>query len=715
MRRVLLGSALAGVTLLAALMPVGSPASATDDDAELFLITLSGPGSAGYRGDLSATDYRTSMRERQDATLERLGAGEPTYRWTTALNGLAVELTPDQARLAHTLPDVALLERDDIHTLAGAPAVATQGSVTSDAAADASGGRGTVIGVVDSGISPDTPALVSTTSLGETPTDFHGTCTAAASWASSDCNGKLVSATWFVDGFGADRLRSESELSPRDDSGHGTQVASVAAGNAKVTALSSGRTFGTFSGTAPDARLAIYKACWSAPDPADDGCSSADLVSAVDRAVHDRVDVLNLSVVSNSDGAPDTLDLALLGAAERDIFVATAAGNDARTSGYQQPWTTTVGASTGPNRTGALRLGSGDEITGILTARRLPDRAAVIRASDVPAPGHSRADARLCRPGALDAAGVADKIVLCERGVIARVDKSAAVHLADGVGMVLVNAAGESLSADFHSVPTLHVDAAEGARLRRALQGPGTVRGQLVHTPEGAGAPAVLPWSNHGSARAGTVKPDLVAPGFGLLAATSPVAGNGNWELLSGTSAATARVSGLAARLRADHPDWSANRVRSALMTSARQAAHRPTALRQGAGIARGAETSTRPGLVFDLAPSAYRRALDAGRETSRLNLPSAQRRVPARGTVITRSVTNVGKRAMYYSSSARGFATHHVHVLPAAIKIAPGETRDFHVVVRRSGPQRSVADSGSVTWRGANGTTVRIPVLLTR
>ena len=50
----------------------------------------------------------------------------------------------------------------------------------------------------------------------------------------------------------------------------------------------------------------------------------------------------------------------------------------------------------------------------------------------------------------LDPAIVAGKIVVCERGVTARVNKSLAVQQAGGVGMILVNPAAQSLNADFH-------------------------------------------------------------------------------------------------------------------------------------------------------------------------------------------------------------------------------------------------------------------------
>lgn len=708
MRRVLAGCALGGLTLLAALTPLAATAPADADEShDLYLVTLSGPGTAGYGGALTTADYRRSVLAQQDATLERLGVDEPTYRWTTALNGFAVELSANQAREARGFAGVQRVEANSVRRLAGnSTAPAAVGS-----AVKGSGGKGTVIGVVDTGVSPSTPALGVSTTLGTVPASFSGTCTPSPGWPDDACNDKVVAANWFVDGFGADNLRSGASLSPRDDSGHGTQVASVAAGNRHVTALSSGKRLGTFSGTAPDARLAIYKACWSAPDPEDDGCSTADLVSAVDQAVADRVDVLNLSVAS----APgrDTLDLALLGAAERDIFVTTAAGNRKHRTGYQEPWVTTVGASSGPDRTGALELPGRAPVTGVLTARRLPAAARVVLASDIPAPGHDRSQARLCSPGSLDAAKAAGTIVVCARGSIPRVDKSSAVDLADGVGMVLVNAPGESPSSDFHAVPTLDVSAAQGARLRRAVRAMPRARARFVHTRGAAGPARVLPWSGHGSSRASTLKPDLVAPGAGLLAASNSSGSSGNWALLTGTSGAAARVSGLAARLRAIRPDWSAGRIRSALMTTSRPSAGQSSALRQGAGVAR-TRASTSPGLVYDLPARAYRRALNRGTDASRLNLPSAQRRVPTKGTVITRQVTNVGKRAMYYSSAAAGFDRHRVTVLPAAIKIAPGETRTFRIRVDRAGGG-AAPDSGTVTWRGANGTRVRIPVVLTR
>src|SRR5690606_19676510 len=115
-----------------------------------------------------------------------------------------------------------------------------------------------------------------------------------------DCSTKIVTARYYLDGFGAANIGTETQVpgeyaSPRDGDGHGSHTASTAAGNAEVPVVTAGgEELGTMSGVAPEARIAAYKACWSGPDPTttdDDGCASSDLVQAIDQAVFDGVDV----------------------------------------------------------------------------------------------------------------------------------------------------------------------------------------------------------------------------------------------------------------------------------------------------------------------------------------------------------------------------------------------------------------------------------------
>ena len=140
---------------------------------------------------------------------------------------------------------------------------------------------------------------------------------------------------------------------------------------------------GRYGGMAPQARIAVYKACWGAPDPADDGCATADLVTAIDRASGDGVDVISLAV-----GGPaeiDTVERALLGAAEADIVVAAAAGNTGTReyAAHPSPWVTTVGGATGRPRLGRVVATGGPRLEGAMVSTRSvrPSRLVVGRAS----------------------------------------------------------------------------------------------------------------------------------------------------------------------------------------------------------------------------------------------------------------------------------------------------------------------------------------------
>ncbi|MEQ4301666.1 S8 family serine peptidase [Plantactinospora sp. B6F1] len=86
------------------------------------------------------------------------------------------------------------------------------------------------------------------------------------------------------------------------------------------------------------------------------------------------------------------------------------------------------------------------------------------------------------------------------------------------------------------------------------------------------------------------VKPDVTAPGSDIVAARAagtpdgdraPV--NDHYARLSGTSMAAPHVAGAAALLAAKHPDWRADRLKTALMTTARPATGH-SVYAQGAG-----------------------------------------------------------------------------------------------------------------------------------
>ena len=480
-----------------------------------------GPGVTGTPGPETGSAARARLRAAQDATLASVGAGEPVYRWTEALNGYAVELTSDQADALAADPAVALVEPNAGPTTGRESRLRRGGPATRPrlvlGALPRRRGRGRrrrrhrpVAG--EPALRRRRPAsgrrrAASAAAARRAPTGRRQTC-----------NRKVVGARWFVDGFGTDNVRSSTYLSPRDDNGHGTQVASIAVGNADVSVRGSGEALGTFAGVAPQARIAVYKACWTAPDPADDGCATADLVTAVDRAVEDGVDVLNLSVAGPA--GLDTLERALLGAAEADVVVVAAAGNSGRSAyaAHASPWVTTVGGTTTALPSGRVQVAGGPTLEGAMVSRRAVPRSRIVLGARVAAPGAAADDATLCRPGSLDAGQVAGAIVVCDRGGIGRLDKSAAVAQAGGVAMVLTNVSGSGLALDLHVVPTVHLDRRRGRPPHRppghGIRGPGR---RCARRAPSRGPVRVVRWSGGGDPASALVKPDLVAPATGRL------------------------------------------------------------------------------------------------------------------------------------------------------------------------------------------------------
>jgi minor extracellular serine protease Vpr len=665
-----------------------------EDESSLYLVTLNGPGTSLTADVLPADVLSIWMRATQDQILASVDAPGPTYRWTTALNGVAVELSADQARRLATDSRVALVEPNRTLALADVDATATfanypTSGVTSPAPAS---GAGTVIGFVDSGLTPEGSVFADTPGLGPMPRRYGGDCRIAPDWLPEDCGAKVVGAQWYVEGFGVDRIRGLSSLSARDDDGHGTAVASVAAGNSGLTATVDRRRLGRFSSVAPGARIAAYKACWTAPDPDDDGCATADVVTAIDRATADRVDVLNVSVAGDRrrDPAQDTVARAMLGAAEGDIAVIAAAGNGPGEIAFALPWVTTVGATTGPIRGGEVVRPGAAPLPGVTVAARPTGPARLVRGVDVALSSARRAAARRCEPGSLDASRARGAIVLCARGAVARTAKSLAVQRADGVGMVLSNRGPGSLDPDLHAVPTVHVSRAAGRDLSRWLAR--NPHRRVTLRPTGVRTPAAREtiWSR----RSGGA-PGVLAVGSGVLAAGRSGTSDTRWSLVSGTSIATAHVSGAAAALRSE-TTWSAVEVRNALAVTAQGArATRggivDTAAARASALVVGASSGYRS-LLGDPVPGFGVAALRAGRSEP-----------------TTLTIRNPTGRVRTYRASVNGVP---MSVEPAVVTLRPGQSTE--VVLSPTGRARTTI-AGTLTWRTPGKDAVVWRIALTR
>ena len=707
--------------------------------------------------------YATLLRTRHAKAVTAVG-GKKLYDYVYTYNGFAARMTPAQAQKMAARAGVVLVTPDEIHTIDTSSTPAFLGLT------DENGnwtfpvkGENVIIGDIDSGIWPESLSFTDridpvtgawvTRSWPDNKLVFrqipgwHGKCTPGEQFVASMCNQKLIGAQFFNASWGGNAginaQRPWEFNSVRDYNGHGSHTASTAGGNYGVPASGPAAVFGRISGMAPRARIAAYKALWSTQDASTASGSTSDLVAAIDTAVRDGVDVITYSISGTRTNFRDPAEIAFMYAADAGIFVATSAGNDGPDTGtvaHPSPWVTTVAAGT-HNRSalGTVTLGNGATYTGPSTAAA-EVTAPLINSTDAGLPGANATAVRLCYAAidnggvaVLDPAKVAGKIVVCDRGTNARVNKSLAVVEAGGVGMVLVNtSAAQSLNADFHSVPTVHLASADRAPVMAyAATAGATATISQSYMDYNTPAPFTASFSSRGPLQASgdLLKPDVIAPGQDILAAVSPASGGGlSFNLYSGTSMSTPHVAGVAALLIDLHPDWTPMMIKSALMTTAYDVLDGPNIhplviFRQGAGHIDPVKAID-PGLVFNSGWSDWLGFLCGTQlpvsfctgsgipvlDPSDFNSASIAIAALAGSQTLHRTVTNVGDASATYTASVIGLAGVIVDVSPASISLAPGQSADVEVTFTRTTAALNTYVGGYIVW--ADGThRVRIPV----
>jgi hypothetical protein len=734
-----------------------APVASYDGNIAGYPATTPSPGSRLDSDATAVLAYRGLLTRQQSEVLTGIGKPKELYSYTTALNGFAAALTPEQAK-ALEVDSRVLLVQPDAHVsvdgaqarvgAAAAPRLRNLDPATDTLWSQVGGpeqaGRGQVIGVIDTGVWPDNPSLAGIPIGAATPAKtypgFTGVCQRGSGWTHATCNSKIIAARYFVSGFGRANVATSDYLSPRDGSGHGTSVAAIAAGNAGVDTRIGRQDFGHISGQAPGAALSIYKACWTAPDPSHDGCDLADTLKAIDQAVADGVDVINYSLGDAGAALAGPVQLAFLNATIANVFVSTPAGNAGPTAGSVQhsaPWVTTVGANTRDVFQGGLQLGSGGTVVGAMLSNRRVGPARLVYAGDVPASGVASHRAALCYPGSLDAQSVDDAIVVCDRGVTSRVSKSAAVARAGGRAMVLANTVAGSVNADLHRVPTVHLDveAADRVKAYLAAAGSSATATVLPRATDHPVVPAIADFSGRGpsdAANGDLLKPDLTAPGVSVISAVAPPEGSGVaggaplWDVESGTSISAPHVAGVAAVVRAAHPTWSPAAVKSAMMTTAHALAEASDPLARGAGELDPARVLD-PGLVYDTSASQWNavrtdlrlllgtvRGPSSPATASNLNSASLAVGDLVGPRTVRRTVTNVGDVAERYTASITGLSGIATSVTPHTLELAPGESGTFRVTFSATKSARyNTFATGSLMWRASAGQVVSSPVVV--
>uniref|UniRef100_A0A6N2KWK9 Inhibitor I9 domain-containing protein n=1 Tax=Salix viminalis TaxID=40686 RepID=A0A6N2KWK9_SALVM len=336
------------------------------------------------------------------------GSYNKLYSFKHIVNGFSVHTTPSQANKLKAAPGVKLVEKDrgaKLMTTYTPKFLGLPQEVWAKEGGEKKAGEGIVIGFVDTGITPKHPSFTydHLNPFTSNISHFSGACETGPRFPFSSCNGKIVSARYFSAGAQAIATLNTSMdfLSPFDAAGHGSHVASIAAGNDGVPVIVDGFYYGRASGMAPRARIAVYKAIYPTVGTITDVVAAIEqvslevcytvmeitysihivhgilLISSVDsmaQATVDGVDMLTLSV--GPDEPPeDTItflsvfDVFMLFARRAGVFVAQAAGNhgpDFSTVVSYSPWSVGVAAcSTDRSYPGSLLLGNGLKVGGV--------------------------------------------------------------------------------------------------------------------------------------------------------------------------------------------------------------------------------------------------------------------------------------------------------------------------------------------------------------
>jgi subtilisin family serine protease len=579
---------------------------------------------------VKAYDAYTSSLSKQITTNAKKAVPElkVTSTFGTAYGGVAAQVPADEIDELLKVDGVVAVQQDKLEqpqddntAFIGATAVwpSLGGSATA--------GSNVIVGVIDSGVWPEHPMLAQG-SLGA-PVGGLKACQFGDGTDVDDlgptftCNNKLIGAYAKTAGYmanvgaGANEFcnNTSHQCSARDSEGHGTHTTTTAAGDCVASAMLYGVERGPVCGIAPGARVIQYRVCLA------QGCFGSDSVSAVNQAILDGVNVINFSISGGAQPYSDAVELAFLDAVHAGISVNASAGNSgpgAATSDHGGPWVTTVGASTGPRSfSSTLHLtadgGAMLDVPGVTLTTGITSTTPVVMAATLPKAGGGNEDA-LCQSDLAPGAATG-KVVVCNRGVNGRIDKGRRVLAGGAAGMILTNnsAAVTDLESDNHYLPAIQVQFNSNSVADFVTGHTNVMATWAQGTATLAQADVMASFSSRGPL-GDWIKPDITAPGVQVLAGTTPqpdqtTADNGpvgNYYMaIAGTSMSSPHAAGVSALVKAAHPGWTPEQVKSALMTSSIQDVVKEdgttpaTPFDMGAGSIR-ADRAINPTLVFD-------------------------------------------------------------------------------------------------------------------
>ncbi len=583
----------------------------------------------------AAGNYRQTLELRQATLSRELANRKFTVTGSNSLlvNAIFVSATPERVAELSSLPGVQGVVR--LRKYKRSLNAATQLINSTGNSGTAWGllggipnaGKGIKIGIIDTGIDQNHPSLQDSTL--SVPAGFPKCGTP------SDCanftNNKVIVARSYVRqlalGTGAidPTQSSPDDYSARDHSGHGTAVATCAAGNTSTGSVS-------ITGMAPKAWVGSYKV-FGSPE-VNDGSTDDVLIAALTDAINDGMDIVSMSiggpafsgpldtgaVCGNAAGVP--CDIAAWSFEKAATMkgaplIVVAAGNQGYNSlGYPNfnsvaspgtaPSVLSIGATTNSHTFNpAVKISGANVPSGLALITAQSTDGAYVNLGfgvpgalaapliDVAATGN---DGYAC--AALPASSLSGKFVLVQRG------PSGATGCTFGTKMQNATDAGAAgvifydypASVDYpfspsgvssFSQPSVLISNSDGVALKAFIAAnpgynviidPSVFEGPVSPYNEVVGYSSVGPSLGNNA-----IKPDILSVGGGGVNLDLIYMGAQTFDPLgdvysatgyigaAGTSFATPLAAGSAALVKQMHPGYSSAQIKSVLMTTATQ------------------------------------------------------------------------------------------------------------------------------------------------
>ena len=550
---------------------------------------------------------KADLKARQDAIKGAIaaGGGRVLAQVQSAYNGIKVQVARRDVPALATLPNVIAVRGIQKVTRNNATSVPFLGVPTDVWQNQGFTGEGVKIAVIDTGID-------------YTHANFAGPGTTEA-YELADANDTTIGDAGDAGFFGpsAPKVKGGTDLvgdaytgsnTPVPDPdpldcpftngsvGHGSHVSGTATG---LGVLADGSTYdGPYDstthtndfeigpGVAPEADLYFVRVF---------GCDgSTDVtVEAIDWAVDNDMDVINMSLGSPFGRNDDPSAVASTNAAAAGVSVVTSAGNNSP-SVYI---TGSPGTGDGSIATAAidsnasfpgvvLDLTPGGSIQTISANGIQPADGTtydVVVLADDPATTNEN-EAQGCSVAAYTKAGIEEdggQLAVTERGTCARVARGVFGEQAGAAAVAMINNAvgfppfeGPILSNPDTGIPfevTIPFLGVQGPLSPLSADGTALKAAETVSTTANQftnpGFRNFASFSS-GGPRTGdsALKPDIGAPGVSTLSTASGTGANG--YVLSGTSMASPHVAGVAALVRQAHPSWSPEEVKAAIVNT---------------------------------------------------------------------------------------------------------------------------------------------------